>query len=195
MTPLLKVEALSVRIPTDEGWMVPVEDVSVSVGSAEIVGVVGESGCGKTTLLRALAGVPARRSVITGTVRVNGVDVAPGRSAPGIAMIPQDPMTSLNPVLTVGEQITEVPRYRLGLSRSDANDLANELLTEVGIGDAERRLGFYPHELSGGLRQRVMIAAALSGSPAADFNGSDGVTIRDIFDFLSAWFAGCGVGA
>jgi oligopeptide/dipeptide ABC transporter ATP-binding protein len=165
MTPLLEVEALSVRIPTDEGWMVPVEDVSVSVGSAEIVGVVGESGCGKTTLLRALAGVPARRSVITGTVRVNGVDVAPGRSAPGIAMIPQDPMTSLNPVLTVGEQITEVPRYRLGLSRSDANDLAIELLTEVGIGDAERRLGFYPHELSGGLRQRVMIAAALSGSP------------------------------
>jgi oligopeptide/dipeptide ABC transporter ATP-binding protein len=165
MTALLDVEHLSVRIPTDAGEMVPVEDVSVTVAAGEIVGVVGESGCGKTTMLRAIAGVPARRSVLSGTMRVHGVEVELGRSAPDVAMISQDPMTGLNPVLTVGEQIMEVPRFRGGMSKADARTLAVDLLTEVGIADAEHRLGYYPHELSGGLRQRVLIAAALSGSP------------------------------
>lgn len=165
MTALLEVEGLSVSIPTDDGLMVPVDGVSVSVDAGHIVGVVGESGCGKTTLLRAIAGVSARRSVVTGHVRFDGAYVALGRSTPGIAMISQDPMTGLNPVLTVGEQIAEVPRHRDGLSKSDARSLAVSLLTEVGIDDAERRLDYYPHQLSGGLRQRVLIAAALSGDP------------------------------
>ncbi len=165
MTALLEVEGLSVSIPTDDGLMVPVDDVSVSVEAGHIVGVVGESGCGKTTLLRAIAGVPARRSVVTGHVRFDGADVALGRSTPGIAMISQDPMTGLNPVLTVGEQIAEVPRHRGGMSKSEARSLAVSLLTEVGIDDAEHRLDYYPHQLSGGLRQRVLIAAALSGEP------------------------------
>lgn len=165
MSALLEVEHLSVRIPTEAGVMVPVDDVSVTVEAGEIVGVVGESGCGKTTMLRAIAGVPARRSVLEGTMRVRGVDVPLGASAADVAMISQDPMTGLNPVLTVGEQVMEVPRFRGGMSKADARTLAVDLLTEVGIGDAERRLGSYPHELSGGLRQRVMIAAALSGSP------------------------------
>jgi oligopeptide/dipeptide ABC transporter ATP-binding protein len=165
MTALLAVEHLSVRIPTDAGVMVPVVDVSITVDAGEIVGVVGESGCGKTTMLRAIAGVPARRSVLSGTMRVHGAEVQLGRSASDVAMISQDPMTGLNPVLTVGEQVMEVPRFRGGLSKADARTLAIDLLTEVGIPDATHRLDFYPHELSGGLRQRVLIAAALSGSP------------------------------
>lgn len=165
MSTALELSGLTVSITSERGNAVPVRDLSISVGEGEVVGVVGESGCGKSTLLRAVAGVLPRGSTATGNLRVDGKDVVIGRYTPGVAMIFQDPMTGLNPVVTVGETISEVPRYRDGRSKKDATALAVDLLNEVGIKDAEQRLGFYPHQLSGGLRQRVMIAAALSGSP------------------------------
>lgn len=161
----LELTGLTVSIASARGVAVPVSDLSLSVDEGEVVGVVGESGCGKSTLLRAVAGVLPRGASATGNLRVDGEEVVLGRHAPGVAMIFQDPMTGLNPVVTVGEQVSEVPRYRDGMSKRDATARAVELLREVGIEDAERRLGFYPHQLSGGLRQRVMIAAALSGAP------------------------------
>ncbi|MCW2757148.1 MAG: hypothetical protein JWO46_894, partial [Nocardioidaceae bacterium] len=165
MSELLEVTDLSVTISTPAGLLQPVQRVSVNVGSGEVVGVVGESGCGKSTLLKAVAGVLPRGASATGSLRVCGTQTPLGRSSHGVAMIFQDPMTSLNPVLSVGEQVAEVPRHRDGVSRSEARARAIELLSEVGIADAEQRLGAYPHQLSGGLRQRVVIAAALSGDP------------------------------
>jgi oligopeptide/dipeptide ABC transporter ATP-binding protein len=163
---LLSVRDLRVAIDTRAECLLPVQGVSLSVQRGEIVGVVGESGCGKSTLLRAIAGVlPRGTRVAGGSVSVNGVDLLPGRVSSDVAMVFQDPMTSLDPVMRVGDQVAEVPRRRDGLSRSAARDRAVELMTEVGIPAAESRLEFYPHQLSGGLRQRVLIAAALSGNP------------------------------
>ena len=164
--PLLEVEGLTVAIAGRRGTAFPVHDVSVVVDRRETVGVVGESGCGKSTLLRAVAGVlPRGVRPVAGTVRIDGQTVDPRLPSGEVAMIFQDPMTGLNPVMTVGGHVTEVPRRRDGLGKAAARDLAVHLLREVGIEDAERRLDTYPHQLSGGLRQRVLIAAALSGNP------------------------------
>ncbi|WP_088319180.1 ABC transporter ATP-binding protein [Kineosporia sp. R_H_3] len=166
MNPLLEVDGLSVAAPGRRGTTYPVRDVSLTVEGRGTVGVVGESGCGKSTLLRAIAGVlPRGLRAVEGTVRVDGREVDTRRPSGEVAMIFQDPMTGLNPVMTVGEHVAEVPRRRDGLGRRAAHDLAVHLLQEVGIEDAEHRVDAYPHELSGGLRQRVLIAAALSGSP------------------------------
>lgn len=163
---LLDVSGLRVSIDTRAGAIVPVDGVSVSVRPGEVLGVVGESGCGKSTLLRAIAGVlPRGAAVSDGTVRIDGTELRPGRHADEIGMIFQDPMTALTPVMRVGELVSEVPRRRDGLSRRAAKELALRLMDEVGIPDAERRYNWYPHQLSGGLRQRVLIAAALSGNP------------------------------
>ncbi|MFN8191340.1 MAG: ABC transporter ATP-binding protein [Nocardioidaceae bacterium] len=163
---LLEVERLTIAIDGRQGATHPVHDVSVVVDRGETVGVVGESGCGKSTLLRAIAGVlPRGVRPVAGEVRVDGQRLDPRRPSGQVAMIFQDPMTGLNPVLTVGGHITEVPRRRDGMTKSAARDLAVHLLKEVGIDDAEQRLDAYPHQLSGGLRQRVLIAAALSGNP------------------------------
>ena len=164
--PLLQVTGLSVGFRAKGTTTKLVEDASISVDKSETVGVVGESGCGKSTLLRAVAGVlPRGIAPIAGEILVGGRVIDQRRGSGDIAMIFQDPMTGLNPVMTVEHHITEVPRKRDGLGKSEARDLALHLLREVGIDDAERRLGFYPHQLSGGLRQRVLIAAALSSKP------------------------------
>jgi oligopeptide/dipeptide ABC transporter ATP-binding protein len=171
--PLLRVENLRVEIPTPRGTVVPASDVSFEVFPGEAVGLVGESGCGKSTTLRALVGLlrsPAR--IIGGRILFDGKDLAVlgerdlrrvrGRS---ISIVFQEPMTSLNPLMRVGDQIAEAIRFGLGLERGQTKSRAIELMRRVGIPDAPRRARAYPHELSGGMRQRVTIAIALSCEP------------------------------
>jgi peptide/nickel transport system ATP-binding protein len=171
---LLEIDSLSVSFMTDAGPVRVVEDVSFALWAGETVGLVGESGCGKTVTAMAIMGLnpspPSR--VDAGRVVFEGRDLlalgAALRDVRGdrIGMIFQEPMTSLNPTFTVGFQIAEVLRVHRGLSRSAARAVAVELLGMVGIGAPERRLAQYPHELSGGLRQRAMIAMAIACRPA-----------------------------
>jgi peptide/nickel transport system ATP-binding protein/oligopeptide transport system ATP-binding protein len=150
-----------------------VENVSFSVESGRAMGLVGESGSGKSMTLRAMMGLlPTEAHISEGRVLLNGEDLvtAPRRRlqqlrGPQIAMVFQEPMSALNPVMRVGEQIAEGPRVHLGLSRSQGADKALELMRRVGIPDPERRAFDYPHQFSGGMRQRVMIAIALSCEP------------------------------
>src|SRR5262249_27463210 len=148
-----------------------VDGVSFSLGRGETLGLVGESGCGKSvaalSILRLIPSPPGR--IIGGAIRFQGRNLlecsgAEMRRLRGnqISMIFQEPMTSLNPVLTVGRQIAETLMLHQGLSRHAAFDRAAEMLTIVGIPEPGRRIRHYPHELSGGMRQRVMIAMALS---------------------------------
>jgi oligopeptide/dipeptide ABC transporter ATP-binding protein len=151
-------------------------EVSLSVGRGEVVAIVGESGSGKSVTSLSVLGLLPGNARIGGSIgfrRRNGAVIdlaAPGatRGVRGseIAMIFQEPMTSLNPVLQVGEQIAEGLRLHEGLSRAEARERARELLQLVGISDPERRLSAYPHEMSGGMRQRVMIAIALACRPS-----------------------------
>jgi oligopeptide/dipeptide ABC transporter ATP-binding protein len=173
MTALLELHDLDVEIPLPDGTLHAVRGVSLSAYAGESVGLVGESGSGKSLTLRAamdLLPVPAR--ITGGTVVVDGVDVTgmPAdrrreRLSSVMSMIFQDSLTALNPTMRIGDQVAEVPRLRLGMSRSAARDRAVELLDQVGIKDPERRYRAYPHELSGGMRQRVCIAIALSADP------------------------------
>lgn len=171
---LLKVEDLHTEFATRDGVLRAVDGVSFSVDHGEVLALVGESGCGKSvtalSLMRLVATPPG---AIAGTaVWSEGVDLLTlsesemrthrGKS---IAMIFQDPMTSLNPALTVGLQITETLRRHLGLNAKAARARAVELLQLVGIPDADRRLRDYPHQFSGGMRQRVMIAIAVACNP------------------------------
>jgi oligopeptide/dipeptide ABC transporter ATP-binding protein len=174
MSSLLEIENLSVEFHMTDGVIRAVNDVSFDVRRGEVVAVVGESGSGKSmTALAMLQLVPQPPGRITGgVVRFDGQDLLrldeDGiRSFRGrrIGMVFQEPMTSLNPVLSIGRQITEAMQTHLALSAADAHTRALELLQEVGIAEAERRLQQYPHHLSGGMRQRVMIAMALSCRP------------------------------
>jgi oligopeptide/dipeptide ABC transporter ATP-binding protein len=159
---------------TDGGPVRVVEDLSFTLDTGEIVGLVGESGCGKSVTAMAIMGLnpspPSR--VDAGRIMFEGRDLlelgTAMRDVRGdrIGMIFQEPMTSLNPTFTIGFQITEVLRIHRGLGKSDARTAALELLVMVGIGAPERRFSQYPHELSGGLRQRVMIAIAIACRPA-----------------------------
>jgi len=171
--PLLDVRDLHVEFSLARGVVKAVDGASFSVLPGEALGLVGESGSGKTMALRALLGLLPRTATITGGEALfDGEDLLAmdedrlretrGRS---IAMVFQEPMTALNPVMKVGDQIAEGPLVRLGLSQQAARDRALELLRLVGVPDPARRASAYPHELSGGLRQRVMIAIALSGEP------------------------------
>jgi oligopeptide/dipeptide ABC transporter ATP-binding protein len=171
--PLLDVQDLRVELKAGRGLVHAVRGASFAVGPGEALGLVGESGSGKTMALRAIVGLLPRVGSITGgTVVLDGEDLTQldatrvrdlrGRA---ISMIFQEPMTALNPVMRVGDQIAEMPRQRLGRSKAQALDRALELMRLVGIPDPARRARAYPHELSGGLRQRVMIAIALSGDP------------------------------
>jgi oligopeptide/dipeptide ABC transporter ATP-binding protein len=171
--PLLRVTDLHVEFPLARGLVRAVDGASFELGRGEALGLVGESGSGKTIALRALVGLlPRNARIAGGSIEFDGVDVLRigederralrGRS---IAMVFQEPMTALNPVMRVGDQIAETPLVRLGLSRRRARESALELMRRVGIPDAPRRADAYPHELSGGLRQRVMIAIALSANP------------------------------
>jgi peptide/nickel transport system ATP-binding protein len=173
-TPLVRVEGLTIGFPSaSAGTAVAVRGVSLEAFPGETLGIVGESGCGKSLSLRALLGlVPEPGAVLAGEITWKGEvdlvrDQARLRSMRGreISMIFQDPMESLNPVYSVGDQLTEVLRLRAGLSRSAARARAVELLDRVGIPSAAQRLRDYPHQLSGGMRQRVMIAIAIACGP------------------------------
>jgi peptide/nickel transport system ATP-binding protein len=172
--PLLHVADLKTHFHTRDGVVRAVDGVSFDVMPGETLAIVGESGCGKSvtsmSILRLLPMPPAR--IVEGTIEFDGVDLLKlsepeMRAIRGnkIAMIFQEPMTSLNPVLTVGRQIAEALVLHRGLSESDATARAIELLRKVHIPEAERRVKQYPHELSGGMRQRVMIAMALACEP------------------------------
>jgi peptide/nickel transport system ATP-binding protein/oligopeptide transport system ATP-binding protein len=171
--PLVRVRDLQVEFQLARGVVRAVDGVSFDVEPGEALGLVGESGSGKTVTLRALVGLLPRGAKMTGgTIEVDGVDLTTAdedtqRELRGttVSMIFQEPMTSLNPVMRVGDQIAEEPLVRLGMSRGAAKARALELMSLVGIPDPKRRAEAYPHELSGGLRQRIMIAIALSGDP------------------------------
>ncbi|WP_343417094.1 ABC transporter ATP-binding protein [Candidatus Flexifilum breve] len=171
---LMEVKNLVTRFYTQEGVVYAVNNVSYKLNEGETLGVVGESGSGKSvhalSIMRLIPSPPGK--IENGEVIFQGRDLLkiPNdqmRLVRGaeIAMIFQDPMTSLNPVLTIGTQITEALKLHMGMNDKQANERAAELLTMVGIPDASRRLGAYPHQFSGGMRQRVMIAMALSCNP------------------------------
>jgi oligopeptide/dipeptide ABC transporter ATP-binding protein len=174
--PLLSVKDLRLGVAADgeRAAFEPVVGASLHAARGEVVGVVGESGSGKSLTLRAVAGLlPKGVAYHGGTVDVDGVDVVGAgattlRRLHGetIGMIFQEPMSALNPTMRVGAQIGEAARAHRGLSRSQAKERAIELLDRMGFTDPERRYRLYPHELSGGMRQRVMIAIALAGDPA-----------------------------
>ncbi len=170
---LLSVKDLHTTFNTPNGPLAAVGGVSFDLGENETIGIVGESGSGKTVLSRTIMGLQPRSNVeVTGSVLLNGFEVV-GASEKAkrqiwgteVAMIFQDPMTSLNPVLRVGKQIDEILRVRLGMSRAAAKERAIDLLELVGIPSPAERYCVYPGELSGGMRQRVVIATALAGSP------------------------------
>jgi peptide/nickel transport system ATP-binding protein len=171
----LEVRGLSTTLFTRRGAMKAVDGLSLSVGAGETVALVGESGCGKSlsalSIMRLLPEPPAR--IVGGEVRLNGRDIVPLSEramldirGQEIGMIFQDPMSSLNPVATVEKQIVEVLLTHTGLDRGQARTRAHELLEMVGMPDPGRRLDAYPHQLSGGMCQRVMIAIAIACSPS-----------------------------
>jgi peptide/nickel transport system ATP-binding protein len=172
-TRLLVVDGLSTTFHTRGGDVPAVSGVSFTLGTNETIGIVGESGSGKTVLARTIMGLQPRVNVsVAGSVlldghEVVGADEAQMRELWGteVAMVFQDPMTSLNPVMRVGKQIDEVLRVRLGMSSADAKARAIELLELVGIPSPAQRYRAYPGQLSGGMRQRVVIATALAASP------------------------------
>ncbi len=170
--PLLDVEALSVRFETDDGVVQAVDDLSFGLAEREVLGIVGESGCGKSVSLMSLLGLLPPSAKIDGTARFDGVDLLGASSKDlrkirgrQIAFVFQEPMTSLNPSFRVGRQIAEVLQRHLDLSRRAADRRAVELLDLVRIPAPDRRVREYPHQLSGGMRQRVMIAMALACDP------------------------------
>ena len=170
---LVRIEHLSVEFPTRSGPILPVNDVSLSVERGEVLGIVGESGSGKSVTLRAIVGLIASPGrVVGGVVEIDGADI--GRMSPAelrrvrgstISMIFQDPMASLNPVLTVGEQTMEALRDKLGCSPGEARDRAEALFARVGIREPQLRMRDFPHQFSGGMAQRVMIAMAIATKP------------------------------
>jgi oligopeptide/dipeptide ABC transporter ATP-binding protein len=173
ITRVLELEGLGVSFPGESGRVRVVEDVSFSLDAGDVLALVGESGSGKTmTALSLLRLVPKPGRIDAGTIRIGGTDVLAlpvdalrrlrGREA---AMIFQEPTTSLNPVMTAGDQVIEAIRLHEKLSADVARKRAAELFERVGIPDPSGRLDSYPHELSGGLRQRVMIAIALAAKP------------------------------
>lgn len=171
---LLSVRDLSLGVVrTGRPSTVIVDGISFDVAPGERFGIVGESGSGKSMTLRAIANLlPGGVEVLSGTIAYRGEDLARMAPAarralagPEIAMIFQEPMTALNPVMRVGDQIAESPRRHLGLGKKAASELAIDMMRRTGIPDPARRARAYPHELSGGLRQRIMIAMALSCSP------------------------------
>ena len=173
MTPLLEVKSLCTSFLTDAGEVRAVDRVSFSVESGKLMGLVGESGSGKTaTALSIMRLLPESALITGGEILFDGGDLLKlsepeMRSVRGarIAMIFQEPMTSLNPVFTIGSQVGEAIRLHQRTSRTETRDRAIEALRMVGIADPERRIDDYPHQLSGGMRQRVMIAMALSCNP------------------------------
>jgi len=174
MANLLEVKDLATHFFTQDGVVKAVDGISYNLAEGEVLGVVGESGCGKSvhalSIMRLVANPPGR--TVGGEILFEGenllnMDDSEMRHIRGnrIAMVFQEPMTSLNPVLTIGRQLTETLELHQNMARQEARARAAELLQTVGIPDAESRLSDYPHQFSGGMRQRVMIAMALSCNP------------------------------
>jgi peptide/nickel transport system ATP-binding protein len=170
--PLLEVEHLTVEFPTDDGLVHAVDDVSFSVRANEVLGIVGESGSGKSVTSMAILGLLPKTANVRGSVRFRGVDLIgrkekemqPIRGA-RIAMIFQDALASLNPVFKVGDQIDEAIRVHRKLPNRAIRERVIELLDLVGIPQPRRRADQYPHEYSGGMRQRAMIAMSIANDP------------------------------
>ncbi len=173
MAELLEVTNLRTQFPTRAGLVKAVDGVSFRLGEGELLGLVGESGCGKSiTALSVMRLISPPGKITNGSIKFRGEELTTAsderlREVRGndIAMIFQDPMTSLNPVFTVGEQIAEALRLHRNLNRKEAWEAAIEAMKEVSIPSPERRVSDYPHQLSGGMRQRVMIAMALACDP------------------------------
>ncbi len=196
--PLLKVENLRIELTTRDGVIPVIDDLSFELGAGEAISFVGESGCGKSMTALGIMGLLPEGvgRIASGTITFNGEELTTAsekrlRDIRGneISMIFQEPMTSLNPVFTVGEQIAEVLRAHQGLGRKAAWDKAGELLDAVRIPNAKGRVGDYPFQMSGGQRQRVMIAMALACEPkiliADEPTTALDVTVQaQIFDLL-----------
>ncbi|EPJ9672518.1 TPA: ABC transporter ATP-binding protein [Citrobacter freundii] len=171
---LLEVKDLEVHFATRQGVVSPVRGVSFRVNTHETLGIIGESGCGKSVTAQTLMGLLSpRTSRVSGEVKLAGkalhslsVKARRQRNGHEMAMIFQDPLASLNPVMTIGLQIDESLRLHTSLNRSQRQQKIISLLTQVGIVDPARSAGAWPHELSGGMRQRVMIAMAIATSPS-----------------------------
>ena len=166
-TPLLTIEDVVVELPTPRGNLRAVDHVDLSLEAGRTLGIVGESGCGKTMLSRAILQLLPKKAKLTGRVMFDGQDLV--RLAPeslrrlrarDLAVVFQDPMTSLNPVLTIGTQLMETIQEHLELDAPAARKRSIELLAAVGIPAPEQRLAQYPHQCSGGMRQRIAIAIA-----------------------------------
>jgi oligopeptide/dipeptide ABC transporter ATP-binding protein len=170
---LLEVRGLSVRFRTVAGLVNAVNGLDLTIRAGEIVGLVGESGSGKSVSSRAIMGLlPPRTSRVEGSIRLEGDELVglPESSyrrirGERVAMIFQDPLTALDPLYKAGEQVAEALRFHFGLSRADARTRVIQLFASVGLSDPAAVVERYPHELSGGMRQRVMIAMALAGEP------------------------------
>ena len=173
-SPLLSVKDLTVEFKTEKGVVRAVDGVSFDLAGGEPLGIVGESGCGKSvtalSLLKLIPSPPGR--IAGGEILLDGQNIVPlsdSRMRPirgnKISMIFQEPMTALNPVFTIGNQMIEILRIHKNISRQEARNQALEILNTVEIESPEKRINQYPHELSGGMRQRVMIAMALSCNP------------------------------
>jgi oligopeptide/dipeptide ABC transporter ATP-binding protein len=173
MAPLLEIRSLATVFPTEAGLARAVDDVNLSVEKGSVLGIVGESGCGKSiTALSVLRLVPPPGKIVRGEILFEGTNLLGLKEQQmqsirgnSIALIPQDPMTSLNPVYTIGDQIMEAIELHQKVSRKEARQRAIEVLNKVRIPEAASRINDYPHQFSGGMRQRVMIAMALSCEP------------------------------
>ena len=175
MEPILEIKDLAVDFKTDKGTVRAVNSISFSVNANETVGIVGESGCGKSVSSLAVLGLVPKPpgEIAGGSIKFKGRELV-GLSereyqkvrGKDISMIFQEPLTALNPVLTIGYQMTDVLRRHQGLSKAEARKTAIGFLEKVGIPAPEKRIDEYPHQLSGGMRQRVMIAMALSCGPS-----------------------------
>ena len=170
--PLLEIDGLSVEFATDDGPLHAVDDLTLTVGDHEVVGVVGESGSGKTVTALAILGLLPKRATVRGSIRFRGDELV-GRTerdlqtirGQEIAMIFQDALAALNPVMTVGHQIAETHRCHFQSNAKAARAAALEMLAAVHIRDPERVYALYPHQVSGGMGQRVMIAMMLIAGP------------------------------
>ncbi|MBF0109051.1 MAG: ABC transporter ATP-binding protein [Magnetococcales bacterium] len=168
---ILATEGLTVKFRSESGWFSAVDDLSFKLCQGEVLGVVGESGCGKSVTCKALMRLHDD-GVQSGKIFLDNIDIATlderslsrirGRR---IAMIFQNPMSSLNPVLSIGRQMTEIIRHHKGMSKEESRKDATNLLVRMGVSNAEDRLSQYPHQQSGGINQRIAIAMALSCNP------------------------------